>query len=144
MVRENYPHLVTKGIDSAETHINKNDSTKPNVKAQRKITKTEDTIPEIDESEENAEVPLTHECHETHILMDTGTCKGKSKGHSHSYLNLLRTRKHSFSRQNTMLSIHKFRVSAASCPNMYGSPMTFGKKEDVVEEETQVISLNTF
>lgn len=54
----------------------------------------------------------------------------KSHHHSHSYLRNIRFRKNSMVCRSAMLHIHKYKIKASSCPNVYRNSVTIDDDEE--------------
>lgn len=56
----------------------------------------------------------------------------KSHHHSHSYLRNIRFRKNSMVCRGAMLNIHKYKIKASSCPNVYKNSVSVDEDEEEV------------
>lgn len=54
----------------------------------------------------------------------------KAHHHSHSYLRNIRFRKNSMVCRGAMLNIHKYKIKASSCPNVYRNSVSIDEDEE--------------
>lgn len=131
IILENYPNLLSyKSTSEKGLNVLHNDgSTTPTripLKFSMKLKKTDEPpaekSPEIDDRNKldipNKKVPLFR-----------SFSLNKAKG-QHSYLRNIRFRRNSIGYRGAMLNIHKYKLKASSCPNIYRNSMTALDREE--------------
>nr|XP_023024051.1 uncharacterized protein LOC111512180 [Leptinotarsa decemlineata] len=166
IILENYPNLLSckssseRGINKMPTNTH---TSRIPVKFSMKLKKTEDPVPTKIPSgiaqEENVE---THKNNVVDIkesaldasggykpiqLLRSISVKARNQMQPHTYLKNVRFRKNSIGYRGAMLNIHKYKVKASSCPDIYKNSMNvlFNEGETWYEELIDILKgLTTF
>lgn len=139
---ENYPNLLSCK-SSSDTELNQlpeeNTITSSRVplKFSVKLRKPDDTpielnIPTLEPIQESSEVEAVVNPSKNRIpLWRSISYKARNQMQPHAYLKNIRFRKNSIGYRGAMLNIHKYKMKASSCPDLFKNSMATLKDEEV-------------
>lgn len=144
VILENYPNLLSCK-SSSDTGLNQLPaentitSSRVPVKFQLKLRKHEDlhlepnifTLETIKENENDTNEVLTSPTKTRVPLWRSISYKARTQMQPHTYLKNIRFRKNSIGYRGAMLNIHKYKMKASSCPDLFKNSMATLAEEEV-------------
>lgn len=85
------------------------------------------TIPE-----EPLSATTNNNCKKSTPLLRSISCRAKAQIQPHAYLKNLRFRRNSISHRGAMLNLHKYKMKASSCPDLFKNSMATLRSNDEV------------